>query len=201
MFANSQPQHKGSPQPGLPFFCVCVVVTLCVSLLSVPVAGQTAAETEPAQATTASSEKEPIRSEWRESKEALLRDVLRYLQAENLRGLAAITLDSADYQAVVWPELPISNPRNNIPFEFVFGRHNQLSRGGLLMKLKEFKGKHYELVRFEESPERDKYKAIRIVPIGKIVLRDATGKELPVRLIGSILEHNGRFKVFSYKTD
>jgi hypothetical protein len=170
-----------------------LVVSLAASgLFPTPVAGQTA---------STSAESEPVRSEWRDSKEALLGDVLRFLQTDNLRGLAAITVDSVDYKAIVWPELPVSNPRNNIPFEYVFGRHNQLSRGGLLLKLKELKGKRYEVVRFEERPERDQYKEIRIIPIGEIALKDADGNQTEVRLVGSILEHKGRFKVFSYKTD
>lgn len=202
MCANSKLQCKGSLLAGLPFFFLSLAVSLTASVLfPAPALGQTASTAKNPPPASSSADTQPIPSEWRDSKEALLGDVLRYLQAGNLRGLAAITVDSADYKAVVWPELPISNPRNNIPFDYVFGRHNQLSRGGLFLKLKDLKGKRFEVVRFEERPERDQYKEIRIIPIGEIVLKDAEGKELEVRLVGSILEHKGRFKVFSYKTD
>lgn len=142
-----------------------------------------------------------IPSEWRDSKQTLVRDVLRFLQAEDLRALASITVNSEDYKTVVWPQLPISNPRNNIPFEYVFGRHNQISRGGLLIKVNDFKGKNFTVVKFTERPERDKYADIRIIPVGDVIVTDSEGKEFEVRLLGSILESKGRFKVFSYKTD
>lgn len=199
MFANNHVKTKRSLLRRLLFCGLSFAVSLW--LFSAPAYPQPASPGTSDSVPAAPTAHEAIPSEWRDTKEGLLRDVVQYLQSENLKGLSAITVDSADYKTVVWPELPISNPRNNIPFEYVFGRHNQISRGGLLLKLKEFKGKRYEVVRFEERPERDQYKEIRIIPIGEIVLRDTEGKETEVRLVGSILEHKGRFKVFSYKTD
>jgi hypothetical protein len=35
----------------------------------------------------------------------------------------------------------------------------------------------------------------------RVRVRDETGKELNLDLFGSILEKNGRFKLFSYVTD
>lgn len=190
MSANSYFNKEGGLHKRLPFALLLGILVLMLSNATLL----------PGQSATGEAS-ETIPSEWRDTKDEVIRDVLEYMQKNDLRGLTAITVSAEDYKTVVWPELPISNPRNNIPFEYVFGRHNQLSRGGLTIKLREFADRHFEVVSFEVRPERDKYEHIHIYPVGKVVIRDADGKTFDARLIGSILEYNGKFKAFSYKTD
>ncbi len=190
MSVNSYFKRKGGLHKRLPF-----ALLLGILVLMLPNSHRLSGQSTTEEAV------DTIPSEWRDTKDEVVRDVLKYLQQNDLRSLTAITVSAEDYKTVVWPELPISNPRNNIPFEYVFGRHNQLSRGGLTIKLREFAERHFEVVSFELRPERDKYEHIHIYPVGKVVIRDADGATFDTRLLGSILEYNGKFKAFSYKTD
>lgn len=128
--------------------------------------------------------------------EAVL-DALRTRDAERLRALA---LSEQEFRDHVWPRLPASRPERNLPFSYVWGDLRQKSGHALAAALARHGGRRYELLRVSFDGETD-YLRYRVHRQATLHVRDAAGSEREIRVSGSMIEQNGRWKVFSYNVN
>ena len=128
-------------------------------------------------------------------------DGIQHGRGQALWGLA---LTKEEFRDVVYPVLPASRPERNTSMEYVWGDLEHKSSASLSATLAEHEGRRYELVRVEfvapAQRQRD-YGAFRMHRDTRVVVRRDDGSELSLDLLGSVIERNGRFKVFSYVTD
>jgi hypothetical protein len=136
-----------------------------------------------------------------ESPDALARAVLASLAQKDLAGLRALPLSEAEFREHVWPELPTSRPERNIPFDYAWGQLKQQSDGHLESTFSRYAGKSLTFVRTRYTGETTTYQSFAVMRDSEIVVADETGRQLIVRLYGSALVKDGRFKVFSYVVD
>jgi hypothetical protein len=101
----------------------------------------------------------------------------------------------------VWPELPAARPERNLPFSFVWGDLRQKSDAALAAVLEGYAGRRHELLGVRFLGATTQYPTYLVHRQTVLNVRDEAGMESYVRLFGSILERNGRFKVFSYVVD
>jgi hypothetical protein len=64
--------------------------------------------------------------------------------------------------------------------------------------LKEYGGKKFELVSIRFRGDATTYASYRVHRESELMVKDPEGRESEVRLFGSVLEKNRRYKVFSY---
>src|SRR5687768_8608241 len=76
-----------------------------------------------------------------ESPEALAQAVLTALEHKDLNALRALPLSEAEYRDHVWPELPVSRPERNVPFDYSWGQMKQRSDGSLQQTFARYSGK------------------------------------------------------------
>ena len=136
-----------------------------------------------------------------ESPEAVSRAVLAALEAEDYEKLRRYALSEEEFSSIVWPELPSSRPDRNLPLSYVWGDLNHKASSSLGRLVERQGGKHYDLVRVEFEGVITPYDSFRVYRDARLVVRDELGKEKPVDFFGSIIERNGRFKLFSYYVD
>ena len=136
-----------------------------------------------------------------ESSDALARAVLNALERKDLDALRALPLSEAEYRDHVWPELPVSRPERNVPFDYSWGQMKQRSDGSLQQTFARYAGKRLELVRTRFSGETTGYASFRVMRENEIIARDDSGKDLILRLYGSAMLKDGRYKIFSYVVD
>jgi hypothetical protein len=142
----------------------------------------------------------PPLADTRESASDLAQAVLAALEQRDRPALLALALDEREFRDHVWPELPAAEPERNLPFSFVWGDLRQKSEGSLARTLGEYGGRHYELVHLNFRGGTTQYRTYLVHRETELTVRDATG-ESRVQLFGSVLEKDGRFKVFSYVVD
>lgn len=101
----------------------------------------------------------------------------------------------------VWPELPAARPERNLPFSFVWGDLRQKSEAGLQMTLGNHGGRQYTLTRVRFASQATRYSTYVVHRESVFLVRNVQGDQQELRVCGSILEKDGRWKVFSYVVD
>ena len=135
------------------------------------------------------------------SPEALARRVIDAMQAGDVGRLRALALTEQEFRAHVWPELPAARPERNVPFDFVWQRLAQTSEGHLRQTLGAVGGAPLTPRRVRFAGERSQYRDVVVRRRTEIVLAGSDDSEHVVRLFGSTIEQDGRYKVFSYVVD
>jgi hypothetical protein len=132
------------------------------------------------------------------SPEALATAVVDAMRAGDLAGLRALAVTEEEFRAHVWPELPAARPERNVPFDFVWERLEQASEAHLRQTLAVLGEPPLELRRVEFAGETSVYGDVVVHRKTQLVVNQPDGRERVVRLFGSTIEQNGRYKVFSY---
>ena len=135
------------------------------------------------------------------SPEALARAVLEAMERRDAGALNALALSESEFREHVWPELPAARPERNLPFSYVWGDLHQKSDAGLRQTLARHGGAKYVLAAIRFKGETTEYQSYRVHRQSEVTLRDAQNREQNARLFGSVIEKDGRYKVFSYVTE
>ena len=131
----------------------------------------------------------------------LARAVLAALERRDVTSLRAVALTEQEFREEVWPDLPSARPERNLPFSYVWGELHQKSEAGLAQTLAEHGGRHYELAAVRFLEDTTQYKTYLVHRRAELTVTDAAGAQTKLQVFGSVLEKNGRFKVFSYVVD
>ncbi len=135
-----------------------------------------------------------------DSPEAVASAVLDAYALGNRDRLMDLALSEQEFADHVWPDLPAARPERNLPLAYVWGDLNQKSQASLSVLLAGHRGRRYTLLshRFKG---RTAYASYTVHREAVFVVRDVDGLERELRLCGSMIEQDGRWKVFSYVVD
>lgn len=136
-----------------------------------------------------------------ESPEALAQAVLSALAARDRDRLEALALSEEEFRSHVWPELPVSQPQRNVPFDYAWGQMKQRSDGSLSGTLSRYGGRPLRFVRTRYGGETTQYKTFSVMRSSEILAADEAGRELVLQLYGSAMVKDGRYKLYSYVVD
>lgn len=136
-----------------------------------------------------------------DSPEALARALLIALERRDLEALRALPLSEAEYRDHVWPELPVSRPERNVPFDYAWGQMHQRSTGSLQQTYARYAGKPLRLVSTRFTGETTQYASFSVMRESEIVATDESGRDVVLRLYGSAMVKDRRYKMFSYVVD
>lgn len=149
---------------------------------------------------TSPSSKVPLTSTF-DSREALAQAVLGRLASKDVAGLKALALSEQEFKDHVWPELDTSRPERNVPFEYAWGQLKQRSDGYLDVTVGRYAGQKLRFVSTQFTGETTKYPSFSVMRESEIVAADDTGRDLVLRLFGSAMVKDGRYKLFSFVVD
>jgi len=147
-----------------------------------------------------SCESEPLANS-HESADALARAVVTAIETRDADALRALALNKEEFTEHVWPELPAARPERNLSVNFVWGDLHQKSNASLRETLTTHGGSKFEFVGIAFLGDTTTYGSYRVHREGELTVKDSNGVVRQVRLFGSMMEKNGRCKVFSYVID
>jgi hypothetical protein len=127
--------------------------------------------------------------------------VLEGFERRDRSGLRALAVTEQEFRDHVWPELPAARPERNLPFSYVWGDLQMKSEYALGQSLENHGGQPLELMAVTPRGETTQYKGYVVHREAELTVKDSAGRIRELRLFGSILEKDGRFKVFSYVVD
>lgn len=134
-----------------------------------------------------------------DSPAAVAQAVIDAVTAGNSAALASLALSEQEFRDHIWPELPAARPERNLPFSYVWGDLHQKSDTYLAATVAKYRGQRLTLVDVRHG-EVTRYPSYTVHRDSVFVVRTAEGATDDVRLCGSMVEQNGRWKVFSYVT-
>ena len=126
--------------------------------------------------------------------------LLEAFSRRDAAGLAEMALTGREFRHHVWPELPASRAERNLTVDYVWNDLHAKSRAHLARHLRRGLPAGLALVRITWE-ETTKYPSFSVHRNSRLHVKDAAGRDYSVRLFGSILEKDGRHKVFSFVTD
>lgn len=136
-----------------------------------------------------------------ESPEALARAALAAIERSDADALHALALTRDEFTDLVWPELPAARPERNLSPSFVWGDLSLKSNVALRQTLTVFGGHKHALVSVRFLGETTRYDSFRVHRESELTVKDLDGTERNLRVFGSVIEKDGRYKVFSYVVD
>ncbi|HWI19137.1 MAG TPA: hypothetical protein VNT81_15390 [Vicinamibacterales bacterium] len=136
-----------------------------------------------------------------ETPDALARAVLDALARRDVAALRSMALSEAEFREYVWPELPVSRPERNVPFDYAWGQMNQRSEGSLGDTVGRYGGRPLRFVSTRFTGDTTTYQTFSVMRASEIVATDEGGKDLVLRLYGSALQKDGRYKLYSFVVD
>ncbi|MEW6130175.1 MAG: hypothetical protein AB1757_24275 [Acidobacteriota bacterium] len=134
------------------------------------------------------------------SPEALCRNLLNALARQDLEALKAMRITKDEFCNYLFPELP-SSRLPNVTCDFVWQQATLKSDGGFYKMYPQHQGKKYAFVALRFAKGQDTYSTYRIHKASLITVRDETGKQQELRLFGSLLEMDGKYKLISFVMD
>jgi hypothetical protein len=135
------------------------------------------------------------------SADSLARAVLDAIERRDLGALNLLAVSEREFQEHIWPELPAARPERNLPLSYVWGDLHQKSDMMLRAMLAKHGGQKYVLRSVRFTGPTTSYETYLVHRDSELTVVDASGAELRLRLFGSMLENDGRVKVFSYMVD
>ena len=125
-------------------------------------------------------------------------DAIERNDATMLRDLAVSEQEFRDHLS---PDLPAARPERNLPISYVWGDLRQKSQAGLAGILAKYGGHRYELVGVRFDGASTRYTTSEVHRETVLTVRDESGMQQDLKLFGSSVEQDGRWKVFSYVVD
>lgn len=127
--------------------------------------------------------------------------VIGAFERRDLSALRSLALDEREFRDHVWPELPAARPERNLPLDYVWGDLHQKSDASLTRLLAARGGERLTFVGIRYLGGTTPYQSYLVHRRAELTVRDAQGAIRQTRLFGSVIEKDGRLKVFSYVVD
>lgn len=135
------------------------------------------------------------------SAEEVMRHVLIALARTDRPRLEALAITEQEFKDHVWGHLPAARPERNLPMSYVWGDLRQKSHASLARALQTVDGRALELVRVRFAAPPRRYGPLVVYGGTTVVVRGPDGTAEDLRVCGSLVERDGRWKVFSYVID
>jgi hypothetical protein len=135
------------------------------------------------------------------SADALAREVLSAISQRQHARLRALALDELEFERRIWPGLPAARPERNVPWSYAWGDLRQKSEVTLARTLRQHGGTHYELEGVTFLGATTHHGSYTVHRETVLSVRDAAGDRQELRVMGSMIEAGGEWKVFSYVVD
>jgi hypothetical protein len=131
----------------------------------------------------------------------LMRQVVHALELRNEHTLKALAITKADFKRFVWPSLSRTLLRLGMNVDTFYLTTVKESESGLASTLSAWGGRKMEVIEVAElTPERHptRRKRFRAFSGPAVTIRDESGQQRTLHLVGGIIELDGVYKVSTY---
>jgi hypothetical protein len=149
----------------------------------------------------AGCQSEPPLANTQDSARAVAQQILDAIARRDRTTLDGLAISEAEFRTHVWPSLPAARPERNLPMSYVWGDLHQKSEANLSQIVAKYGGRRYEFVDVRFGAEPTAYAGYVVHREAVLAVRRAGGPVEEIRVCGSLMEQDGRWKVFSYVVD
>ena len=120
------------------------------------------------------------------------------LAANDQPALSKLSIDQSEFKKYVWPTLAMQMSGSNTSADKYYVTYQKVNQVGITRKQHPLAGKKWEVVKVNLGPPQRKSKGFQLFGAPSVTLRDESGQEKTMRLVGGLLERDGAYKVTSY---
>jgi hypothetical protein len=134
------------------------------------------------------------------SQEEFLKQVLSALVVNNEKALSDLTISKEDFKKYVWPNIMtrVSHPGDGMTPDKFYDTYKETSQVGIKQDSQQLGGTKWEVVKVTPGTIQKKAKDYTLFLAPEVVVRDPSGQQKTIHLVGGMLERAGELKVTSY---
>ena len=123
-------------------------------------------------------------------------DALNHKDIEHLNRLRVQREEFLDW---IWPEFPASRPPSNFPGDFAWSNMNKKCNIGMKKWIARYGGHNLKFVSIRFDQPSEIYDGFQLLRGTLLTLQNAAGEKRDVKILGSVVAKNSRYKLLSYK--
>ncbi|MXV76066.1 hypothetical protein F4Z99_17560 [Candidatus Poribacteria bacterium] len=123
-------------------------------------------------------------------------DALNRKDVERLDGLRVQREEFIDW---IWPAFPASRPPSNFSGDFAWSNMNKKCNTGMEKWIARYGGHNLKFVGIRFDRPSETYDGFRLLRGTVLTLQNAAGEKWELKILGSIVVKNEKYKLLSYK--
>ena len=130
--------------------------------------------------------------------EDVVRQAVSALAANDQPTLAKLSIDQSEFKRYLWPRLSTQMSGTNTNADKYYTTFQKVSQVGVTEANTALGGKKWEVVKVDLEAVQRKGKGFQLLGPPSVTLRDESGQEKTVKILGGLLERDGTYKVTTY---
>ena len=142
------------------------------------------------------------KSVWKESLDSpdqLGLAVVDALNRKDIEQLNRLRVQRQEYFEWIWPTFPASRPPINFPGEFAWTNLNRKCNIGMRKWIDHYGGQNLQFVSIRFDQPQENYDGFHLLRGTVLVLQNAAGETRELKILGSVIVKNGKYKLLSYE--
>ena len=125
--------------------------------------------------------------------------VVDALNREDIEQLNRLRVQREEYLDWIWPAFPASRPPNNFPGDFAWSNLNKKCNIGMKKWIAHFGGVNLKFVAIRFDRPKETYEGFQLLRGTVLTLQNAAGEKRELKILGSVVVKNDRYKLLSYE--
>ena len=125
--------------------------------------------------------------------------VVDALNNKDIEKLNRLRVQREAYLDWIWSAFPASQPPSNFPGDFAWSNLNKKCNIGMKKWIARYGGQDLEFVAIRFDGDTETYKGFQLLRDTVLMLKNAAGEKGELRILGSVVEKDNRYKLLSYK--
>lgn len=125
--------------------------------------------------------------------------VVEALNQGDLSGLHQLRVIRKEYLSWIWPAFPASGPPHNFPEDFAWSNLDTKSSRAVRRLVKRYGEISLAFVKLDFEQKTEEYKDFRLLRGTVLTVQNTNGQQKTLKILGSVVEKDGRYKLLSYK--
>ena len=125
--------------------------------------------------------------------------VVEALNQGDLSGLHQLRVSRKEYLSWIWPAFSASRPPHNYPEDFAWSNLNTKSSRAVRRLVKRYGENSLTFVKLGFEQKTEEYKDFQLLRGTVLTITNNSGQQKTLKILGSVVEKDGRYKLLSYK--
>ena len=125
--------------------------------------------------------------------------VVDALNRVDIEQLNQLRVQREAYLAWLWPAFPASRPPSNFPGDFAWENLNKKCNIGMKRAIANHGGHNLTFVDIRFDKPTETYDGFQLLRGTVLTLRNAEGEKMELKILGSVVVKNQRYKLLSYE--
>ena len=127
------------------------------------------------------------------------RAVVEALNQGDTSGLHQLRVSRKEYVSWMWPEFPASGPPHNYPEDFAWSNLDTKCSRAVRQLIKRYGENNLTFVGLGFAQSTKEYRGFQLLRGTVLTVRNNSGHQKTLKILGSVVEKDGRYKLLSYK--